>query len=54
MDRIVKEAEELLANGVSELDLVSQDTTAYGTDLDSGGRLPALLKALVRVWAAVR
>jgi ribosomal protein S12 methylthiotransferase len=43
---IVREAETLLAKGNRELNLISQDTTAYGTDLGDGVDLPALLRAL--------
>lgn len=46
---IVREAERLLEAGCRELDLVSQDTTAYGMDLSSGQRLPDLLRALGRI-----
>lgn len=41
-DSIVAEAEKLLASGVRELDLVAQDVTAWGKDLD-GERLTDLL-----------
>jgi ribosomal protein S12 methylthiotransferase len=44
--RIVREAERLLEAGCSELDLVSQDTTAFGMDLPGKQRLPDLLRAL--------
>jgi ribosomal protein S12 methylthiotransferase len=54
LDRIVKEAEELLADGTFELSLIGQDTTSYGDDIGfgldcdgkMGGGLPALLRAL--------
>ncbi len=36
MDRLVKEAQELSARGVVELNIVSQDTTWYGRDLMRG------------------
>src|SRR5688572_4908615 len=36
MDRLVKEAQELSARGVVELNIVSQDTTWYGRDLLRG------------------
>jgi ribosomal protein S12 methylthiotransferase len=36
MDRLVREAQELEAAGVRELNIVSQDTTWYGRDLDRG------------------
>jgi len=44
--RIVTEAESLLAGGIRELNLISQDTTAYGRDLGSKTDLPNLLRAL--------
>ena len=43
---IVGEAEQLLQNGMKELNLISQDITAYGRDLGDGTDLPALLRAL--------
>ncbi|HWN81298.1 MAG TPA: 30S ribosomal protein S12 methylthiotransferase RimO, partial [Candidatus Udaeobacter sp.] len=50
VDELVREAEHLAAAGVRELNLVSQDTTGYGTDLP-GGRpeLIRLLTALDRI-----
>jgi ribosomal protein S12 methylthiotransferase len=44
VDELIREAEHLVAAGVRELNLVSQDTTGYGTDLP-GGR-PELLRLL--------
>ncbi len=44
--RILQEAESLLEAGFRELDLVSQDVTAYGSDLGGSQRLPELLRAL--------
>jgi len=46
---IVQEAHQLAANGVKELILISQNTTAYGRDLYGKPSLPALLHALVAV-----
>ena len=48
MRDIVHEAESLLASGIKELNLISQDTTRYGCDLD-GASLPKLLRALGRI-----
>ncbi len=45
-DDIVREAEQLIASGVKELNLVSQDTVAYGRDLDKSER--SSLAAMVR------
>ncbi len=47
--RVLREAESLLEAGCRELDLVSQDVTAYGVDLGAGARLPELLRALGRL-----
>lgn len=46
---ILAEAEALVADGVRELILVAQDTTAYGFDLTGSSQLPRLLAALQRV-----
>ena len=43
---IVKEAKQLLAQGFRELNVISQDTTAYGRDLANPTRLSELLKLL--------
>jgi ribosomal protein S12 methylthiotransferase len=49
MASIVKEAEDLLEMGYRELNLISQDITFYGRDLDSGNDLPALLRELGKI-----
>ena len=46
---LVAEVQRLAEEGVVELNLVSQDSTAYGRDLGSGADLGALLRALGRV-----
>ena len=46
---IVAEAERLAAAGVVELNLVAQDTSAYGCDLGGGADLVALARALEAV-----
>ncbi|MBN2355057.1 30S ribosomal protein S12 methylthiotransferase RimO [candidate division KSB1 bacterium] len=46
MNEIVAEAEELAAEGVSEINLVAQDTTRYGSDLKEGCSLHRLLRRL--------
>lgn len=43
---VVREAESLLEAGITELDLVSQDTTRYGQDIGDGTDLPGLLGEL--------
>jgi len=45
-ESVVAETESLLKLGVREVNLIAQDTTAYGTDIASGVRLPALVRRL--------
>ncbi len=46
---VIEEAKRLADQGVQELILVGQDTTAYGQDLREGTNLEKLLKGLVKV-----
>lgn len=47
IDSIVREAQELIGQGVKEINLISQDTTFWGKDIkDRVERLPDLLSAL--------
>lgn len=46
---VIREAEELAADGVRELNLVAQDMTYYGMDLDGKPRLAELIRALGEV-----
>lgn len=46
---LVEEAKKLVATGVVELNLIAQDLTDYGRDLNDGTDLVQLLKALVKV-----
>ncbi len=46
IERLVEEARQLAASGAKELNLVAQDTTAYGMDLYGRLALPELLTAL--------
>ncbi|HLJ94203.1 MAG TPA: 30S ribosomal protein S12 methylthiotransferase RimO [Gemmataceae bacterium] len=46
MEEVLREAQELIADGVRELILVAQDTTYYGTDLYGRVRLAELLREL--------
>lgn len=46
---IVDEAKQLAADGVSEIVVIAQDTTYYGTDLYGEGRLPQLLTELCKI-----
>ena len=49
MEVLLKEAEELVSQGVKELILVAQETTLYGVDLYGEKRLPQLLDELNRI-----
>ncbi len=49
MDSIVKEAKAFAEQGVKELNIVSQDTTLYGTDLGQKNDLCLLLKELEKI-----
>ncbi len=53
---ILREAEKLVASGVQELLVISQDTSAYGADLDSeaGARIETLARDLGTLGAWVR
>lgn len=46
MEDVLKEAEVLAENGVTELIVIAQDTTRYGEDLYGESRLPELLEKL--------
>jgi len=46
VDHILAEARELAADGAVELNLIGQDTTSYGTDIDYANGLSGLLRAL--------
>ena len=52
MAAILKEARELVAAGAKELNLIAQDTTAYGMDFAGEPRLAALLKELLKMPGA--
>ncbi|MBP3783596.1 MAG: 30S ribosomal protein S12 methylthiotransferase RimO [Butyrivibrio sp.] len=49
MEELLKEARELAENGVSELLVVAQETTLYGTDLYGKKSLPELLHKLCEI-----
>ena len=49
IDRLLKEAEDLVRGGVKELILVAQETTLYGKDIYGKKSLPELLKALCKI-----
>lgn len=46
LDTLLTEARHLAATGVKELNLVAQDTTAYGRDREGAPKLPDLLREL--------
>lgn len=49
MEDILKEANWLAENGVTEIIVIAQDTTRYGCDLYGESRLPELLKKLCAI-----
>ena len=49
MTAILKEARELVASGAKELNLIAQDTTAYGLDLAGTPQLAVLLRELLKM-----
>ena len=46
---VINETQRLAGQGVQELILIAQDTTAYGRDLRDGTNLEKLLKSLIKV-----
>jgi ribosomal protein S12 methylthiotransferase len=49
LQSVIEEAKRLADQGIQELILIAQDTTAYGEDLRNGTNLEKLLKGLVKV-----
>ena len=49
MNSLLEEAKNLVKMGVREINLVSQDSTAYGRDLSDGSSLGALLRGLAGI-----
>jgi len=49
MDKLMQEAEVLVAGGVKELNLIAQDITGYGKDLGTGASLEYLIRKLARL-----
>ena len=49
LEALVAEAEMLALRGVKELNIISQDITRYGSDLDDGSTLVSLLRRLVQI-----
>jgi len=44
---VLQEASQLVSNGVREVVLIAQDTTAYGRDLGEGDSLPGLISDII-------
>ncbi len=49
MEELIKEAEFLAENGVTELVVIAQDTSRYGEDIYGESKLPELLRRLCRI-----
>lgn len=49
MEEVIKEAEWLAGNGVTELIVIAQDTSRYGEDLYGESKLPELLHRLCKI-----
>jgi len=49
IDSVVAEVSRLVDEGVKEINLIAQDVTAFGQDLDDGTTLPGLLRQLVKI-----
>ncbi|MFH1125105.1 MAG: 30S ribosomal protein S12 methylthiotransferase RimO, partial [Pseudomonadota bacterium] len=49
LESLIIEAEGMVARGVKEINLVAQDTTMYGRDLEGNIRLEDLLEGLLRI-----
>ncbi|WP_223924009.1 30S ribosomal protein S12 methylthiotransferase RimO [Geobacter sp. AOG2] len=49
LEALVAEAERLAARGVKEINVISQDVTRYGSDLDDGSTLETLLRRLAAI-----
>ncbi|MGC8787556.1 MAG: 30S ribosomal protein S12 methylthiotransferase RimO [Anaerolineae bacterium] len=48
-EAILEEAQQLVSQGVQEIILIAQDTTAYGRDLGEMDALPSLIKDILKV-----
>jgi len=49
LESVVAEVRRLVDEGVKEINLIAQDVTAYGQDLDDGTTLVGLLRELVKI-----
>lgn len=52
--QILREAQELVAQGVKEIILIAQDTTAYGRDLGQQDALPVLIEEILAAVPGLR
>jgi ribosomal protein S12 methylthiotransferase len=49
LEALVSEAERLVARGVKEINVISQDITRYGSDLEDGSTLETLIRRLAAI-----
>jgi ribosomal protein S12 methylthiotransferase len=49
MEKVLEEAKQLAENGITEIDIVAQETTLYGTDLYGEKKLPELLQRISEI-----
>ena len=49
LDALLLEAERLVARGVKEINIISQDITRYGSDLNEGATLETLIRRLAAI-----
>ncbi len=54
LEKLLTQAQQMVADGVREINLVAQDITAYGNDLKNKSQLTDLLKALISLPALGR
>jgi ribosomal protein S12 methylthiotransferase len=49
MEKVLEEAKQLAENGITEIDIVAQETTLYGTDIYGEKKLPELLQRISEI-----
>lgn len=49
MEKVLEEAKQLAENGITEIDIVAQETTLYGTDIYGEKKLPELLHKICEI-----
>jgi len=49
MEGLLEEARRLVASGTREINVIAQDITRYGTDLDDGSSLESLIRNLAKI-----